>query len=99
MNMFIYYEQYAVILFEGLLNLLLALCAVFLICFLLLTHLGATALVLFIILMIDVEIVGLCYVWDVVIDSVSVTNLILAVGLAVDYSVHVAHAFLLAPGK
>merc|ERR1719201_2483551 len=33
--------------------------------------------------MIDVEIVGLMYVWGVSIDSVSVTNLVLAVGLAV----------------
>ena len=66
-----------------------------------LSHLNsqATVLVVIVILMIDVEIVGLMYVWGVAIDSVSVTNLVLAVGLAVDYSVHVAHAFLLAPGK
>jgi len=95
---FIFYEQYAVIIFEGIQNLCLALLAVFLICFALLTHFGTTMLVVIAILMIDVEIVGLMYVWGVSIDSVSVTNLVLAVGLAVDYSVHVAHAFLLAPG-
>lgn len=96
---FIFYEQYAVIIFEFIQNLSLALLAVFLICFALLTHFGTTILVVIIILIIDVEIVGLMYVWGVSIDSVSVTNLVLAVGLAVDYSVHVAHAFLLAPGR
>ena len=36
--------------------------------------------------------------WGLTIDSVAIINLVLAIGLSVDYSVHVAHAFLQIPG-
>merc|ERR1711968_37309 len=54
----------------------------------------ASCLVMLCIVMIDVDILGMMYLWDISIDSVAVANLVLAIGLAVDYSVHVAHAFL-----
>jgi len=44
-------------------------------------------------------ILGVMYYWDLVIDGVSVINIILAVGLAVDYSAHVGHAFMLTEGS
>merc|ERR1719421_185080 len=50
------------------------------------------------VLMVDVNILGLMWLWGLTIDSVAIINLVLAIGLAVDYSVHVAHAFLQTPG-
>merc|ERR1712070_149598 len=50
------------------------------------------------ILMIDIDILGMMYWWGISIDSVAVANLVLAIGLAVDYSVHVAHSFLSVKG-
>lgn len=38
-----------------------------------------------------VEILGFMYALGIVIDSVSVINIVLAVGLSVDYSAHVGH--------
>ena len=38
------------------------------------------------------------WLWGLTIDSVAIINLVLAVGLAVDYSAHVAHAFVVARG-
>lgn len=41
-----------------------------------------------------VEILGMMYAIGTVIDSVSVINIVLAVGLSVDYSAHVGHCFM-----
>merc|ERR1719502_1586726 len=58
----------------------------------------ATLLVALMIILVDVDILGLIHFWGLTIDSVSVINLVLAIGLALDYSVHIAHAFLQTPG-
>lgn len=44
-------------------------------------------------------ILGVMFYWDLVIDHVAVINLILAVGLAVDYSAHIGHTFMLKKGS
>jgi hypothetical protein len=44
------------------------------------------------------EILGFMWVLGFAIDSVSVINLVLAVGLSVDYSAHVGHAFMVKGG-
>merc|ERR1719258_1016642 len=89
MFMFRYYEQYAIIEREALTNLGLALLAVFLIVTLF--------VVMLCVILVDVDILGLMWLWDLSIDSVAIINLVLAVGLAVDYSCHVAHAFVQMP--
>jgi Niemann-Pick C1 protein len=40
------------------------------------------------------DIVGFMWLWKISINSISIVNLVLAIGLAVDYSAHVAHAFM-----
>jgi len=98
MFMYLYYEQYAIIVQEALLNLGLALAAVFVITMLILANFGASVLVMLCVVLVDVDILGLMYLWGLSIDSVAIINLVLAIGLAVDYSVHVAHAFVQTPG-
>ena len=46
-----------------------------------------------------VGLLGVMYFWDLVIDSVAVINLVLAIGLAVDYSAHIGHTFMLSTGS
>merc|ERR1719387_862359 len=50
------------------------------------------------VILVDIDILGLMNLWDLTIDSVAIINLVLAIGLAVDYSAHVAHAFCQTPG-
>jgi predicted RND superfamily exporter protein len=45
-----------------------------------------------------VEILGCMFALGIVIDSVSVINIVLAVGLSVDYSAHVGHCFMVKGG-
>jgi len=83
---------------EALLNLALALVAVFVIVSLIIAELRTTLLVMLCVVLTDADILGLMWLWGLTIDSVAVINLVLAVGLAVDYSAHVAHAFVVARG-
>jgi len=46
-----------------------------------------------------VEILGFMYLLGIAIDSVSVINIVLAVGLSVDYSAHVGHCFMTKGGN
>uniref|UniRef100_A0A7S2WDA6 Membrane transport protein MMPL domain-containing protein n=1 Tax=Eucampia antarctica TaxID=49252 RepID=A0A7S2WDA6_9STRA len=45
-----------------------------------------------------VEILGFMYACGLVINSISVINIVLAVGLSVDYSAHVGHCFMVKSG-
>ena len=46
-----------------------------------------------------IEILGFMWAIGIAIDSVSVINIVLAVGLSVDYSAHVGHAFMVKGGN
>merc|ERR1711963_521003 len=42
---------------------------------------------------------GFLHFWGITIDIISCINIVLAIGLCVDYSVHICHAFLVAKGS
>uniref|UniRef100_A0A7S1U0H9 SSD domain-containing protein n=2 Tax=Phaeomonas parva TaxID=124430 RepID=A0A7S1U0H9_9STRA len=76
----------------------LALLAVAIITLVLIAHPVASGLVFLCVAMTIVDILGVMFYWDLVVDSVSVIMLVLAVGLSVDYSAHVGHAFMTKQG-
>ena len=47
---------------------------------------------------VDVDILGLMWLGGLTIDIVTIINLVLAIGLVVDYSAHIAHSFVVAKG-
>ena len=55
-------------------------------------------MVLFCVVLTLVDVYGLLHFWNITIDTISMVNIVLAIGLCVDYSVHVGHAFLIAEG-
>ena len=59
-----------------------------------------TLLVLFAVIMVDVWLLGLIHFWDLTMNNIIVVQLVIGLGLAVDYSAHIAHTFLtIAPPK
>ena len=84
---------------ELLRNLLLSLLCVAVITLLLLGDLFVCFLVLLIVIMTLVDIVGFMHFWGLTIDILSAVNIVLAIGLCVDYAVHIAHAFLRSEGS
>lgn len=53
-----------------------------------------TAFVTICVLSVEFFLFGLLPLWDVKLNSVTVVNVVVALGLAVDYSAHIAHAYL-----
>ena len=47
----------------------------------------------------QVDVTGYIYYWGLTIDTVSCMSVVLVVGLCVDYSAHIAHAFIVEKGK
>ena len=79
-------------------NLGLGISAIFLITFVLLANLQMSFMVMTMVGITLVDIIGFLYLWDVTIDIVSCINVVISVGMCVDYSVHIGHAYITAPG-
>lgn len=92
-------EQFAVVRREAILNISLALVAVAIVTLFLLAHVFAGLIVVVNVAFVLIDLVGLMWLWGITINSVSIINLVLAIGLAVDYSAHIAHAFMRAAGS
>ena len=71
---------------------------VFLITFVLIASPVASALVGVMVVLCDVGLLGFMWYAEVQFNSVSAINLLLSVGLSVDYTAHIAHHFMLTPG-
>ena len=95
---FLFWEGLAVVEREIVRNVVIAAACVFLVCWLMLASLRAAAIVLCVIGMIDVCLLGCMHAMGDSINMVTAINLLLAIGLCVDYSAHVCHAFLMERG-
>lgn len=91
-------EGFKVISQEFIQNVVLAVAAVAVIVLLTVAHPLTAFLITFTVVGCIVEILGFMYHIGIVIDSVSAVMLVLAVGLSVDYSAHVGHAFMTKAG-
>ena len=96
---YIFWEIDRVIAHELWQNLACATSCVLAITFLLLSDIYASVQVLLCVVLTLVDVVGSLYFWDITIDVISCCCVIVIVGLCVDYSVHIAHYFLVASGK
>lgn len=95
---FIEIEGFKIIRAELFRNAALAILAVGVITAITLGNLVTSAIVTVNVVFCIVEILGFMYYAGLVIDSVSVINIVLAIGLSVDYSAHVAHNFMVKGG-
>ena len=95
---FLFFEGDKVIKSETLRNVFIAAAAVFVMCLILLADVWTAILVLVMILAIDTELLGFMAADGLTYNSVTSISLILSLGLSVDYSVHIAHSFLMFTG-
>ncbi len=93
---FIFFEQYAIISKETIKNLLIAALAVAVVTSPFLVDCTVMIIVVLNFAALICELFGLIMmvIWDVTLNSVSMINLVMAIGFAVDYSAHVAHAYV-----
>ena len=93
------WETDEVIAFELYRNIALAIGCISVTTIILLANISAALLVLLCVVLSLVDIGGFMHFWGLTIDTVSCNNLIIAIGLCVDYSAHIAHRYLVEAGN
>ena len=88
------YEQYVVFVKETMLSVGLSITAVFFVVLLITGSLSVTCLVLLAVVLVDFFLLALIYYWDLTMNNIVVVNLVIGLGLSVDYSAHIAHTYL-----
>ena len=91
---FIFFEQYAITSRETIRNLIIAALAVLVVTSPFLVDCTVTFIVVLNFAALICELFGLMVIWNVSLNSVSMINLVMAIGFAVDYSAHIAHAYI-----
>ncbi|XP_050298712.1 NPC intracellular cholesterol transporter 1 isoform X2 [Anthonomus grandis grandis] len=91
---YVFYEQYLTMWPDTLQSLGISLLAIFLATFLLMgLDLFSSIVVLITIAMILVNLGGLMYWWHITLNAVSLVNLVMAVGISVEFCSHLVHSF------
>ncbi|XP_071143132.1 patched domain-containing protein 3-like isoform X1 [Mytilus edulis] len=75
-------------------NIALAAVCVFIICLVLIANIWTSLMVFSCVALTFVNVGGFMHFWGLTIDVVTCVQLILAIGLAVDYSAHIGHCFM-----
>ena len=91
---FIFYEQYAVILRTTIRNIAICATAILIITLPYLINPKVTFAVFVGFVSLMFELFGIMYLWNVSLNAISMIILVMGIGFSVDYSAHIAHAFV-----
>ncbi|XP_042881418.1 NPC intracellular cholesterol transporter 1-like [Penaeus japonicus] len=89
---YVYYEQYLTMWEDVGVSLGVSVASVFAVMFLLTFDLTSSLIILLTIVMIVVDMMGMMYWWNISLNAVSLVNLVMAVGISVEFCSHVTHA-------
>ncbi|XP_019244879.1 PREDICTED: Niemann-Pick C1 protein-like isoform X2 [Nicotiana attenuata] len=95
---YMFFEQYLSIWRTALINLAIAIGAVFIVCLVITCSLWTSAIILLVLAMIVLDLMGVMAILKIQLNAVSVVNLVMSVGIAVEFCVHITHAFLVSSG-
>ncbi|XP_049817202.1 NPC intracellular cholesterol transporter 1 homolog 1b-like [Aethina tumida] len=97
---YVFYEQYLDIWHDAFTSLAYSLLVVTLVSFILTGFdIFSSLVILLIVLMILLNMFGLMYFWKITLNAVSLVNLIMSVGIAVEFCGHIVHCFSKSDGK
>ena len=97
--MFIYAEQFAAVLDDTVRNLAIAGGTILVITIPYLIHPGITGLVFLGFASLLFELLGMMAAWDVSLDVIAMIIIIMAIGFSVDYTCHIAHAYMISQAE
>ncbi|XP_004301979.1 PREDICTED: niemann-Pick C1 protein-like [Fragaria vesca subsp. vesca] len=95
---YMFFEQYLDIWKTALMSLSIAIGAVFIVCLVITCSLWSSGIILLVLAMIVVDLMGVMAILDIQLNAVSVVNLVMAVGISVEFCVHMTHAFSVSTG-
>ncbi|XP_054748920.2 NPC1-like intracellular cholesterol transporter 1 [Lytechinus pictus] len=91
---YVYYEQYLTLVDEAIVQLLIALVPIFVVSLLMLGFsISAPVIIIISIAMIVVDTMGVMYLWNIEFNAVSLVNLMMAVGISVEFVSHITRSF------
>ncbi|QQP55526.1 Uncharacterized protein FKW44_008742, partial [Caligus rogercresseyi] len=91
---YVFYEQYLTMWEDTLNSLSVSILAIFVVTFILTGFdLRTSVIIVLVILMILIDLMGLMYFWNISLNAVSLVNLVMAVGISVEFCSHIAKAF------
>lgn len=91
---YVFYEQYLTMWPDTLKSMGISVLAIFIVTFLLMGFdIHSSLIVVITITMIVIDIGGLMYMWNISLNAVSLVNLVMAVGIAVEFCSHLVHCF------
>ncbi|KAK7091360.1 NPC intracellular cholesterol transporter 1-like [Littorina saxatilis] len=91
---YVFYEQYLTIVHDTIVNLSICMSAILVVTFILMgCDLYSAVMVFITICMILCDLFGLMYLWDISLNAVSLVNLIMAIGISVEFCSHITRAF------
>ncbi|XP_016911679.2 NPC intracellular cholesterol transporter 1 homolog 1b-like [Apis cerana] len=91
---YVFYEQYLTIWRETLISLGYSLSVIFVVTLILTLSLFSAITVLLTVCMIIINIGGLMYWWHIELNAVSLVNLVVSVGISVEFCSHIIHSYL-----
>lgn len=89
-------EIYVIFYYDAFLSVGLSIAVVFIIVLLITGSLPASLLVIFNVALVNMFLLGFVYFWRLTMNNIVVANSVMAIGLSVDYSAHIAHSYLTA---
>ncbi|OZJ03637.1 hypothetical protein BZG36_03924 [Bifiguratus adelaidae] len=95
---YVFFEQYSYIIKMASQILGLAILSIFVITSFLLGSLRTGAIVMLVVCMILTDVIGIMTLWDVSLNAVSLVNLVICVGISVEFCCHIARAFVIGSG-
>ncbi|KAL1190184.1 hypothetical protein V5N11_016579 [Cardamine amara subsp. amara] len=96
---YIFFEQYLNVWTVALTNLTVAIGAIFIVCLLITSSAWSSAIIVLVLVMILFDLMGMMVILGIQLNAVSVVNLIMSIGIAVEFCVHISHAFLMSSGN
>ncbi|XP_019088059.1 PREDICTED: Niemann-Pick C1 protein-like [Camelina sativa] len=96
---YIFFEQYLNIWRVALTNLAIAIGAIFIVCLLITSSAWSSAIIVLVLVMILLDLMGMMVILGIQLNAVSVVNLIMSIGISVEFCVHISHAFLMSSGN
>lgn len=94
----IFFEQYLYVVQNSIWLLGGALIGVFAVCWIFTASPWASGIILLVVGIILMDLLGVMYLWGIQLNAVSLVNLTMALGIAVEFCAHIVHAFLVAAG-
>lgn len=91
---YLFLEQYIVIARDTMVTILTALGSMLMLTLFFLVYLPASFMTVLAVSMINMQLFGVMFLWNVNLNSVSLAVLIMGIGLSVDYCAHVVHSFM-----